>query len=149
MISTTRCERKHPRGGAQTWVFLSSCGGTRASFQVLGVYHSGMTKDTQAYSDFIAAVNAEGCPVHTDAQIDPGDMLPLSSSVSFQVLAIDVDTPDSNSASIVLKMTHETVDFIFKGDAPSSVESQIVTNPAFSLDVEILKVAHHASRYST
>lgn len=113
------------------------------------MYHSGLAKDTQAYSNFISAVNAEGCPVFTDVQIDPGDMLPLSSSVSFQVLAIDADAPDSNSASIVLKMTYGTVDFIFEGDAPSSVESQIIANSEFSLDIEILKVAHHGSKYST
>jgi competence protein ComEC len=120
-----------------------------AAFQVLRVYHPGFVRDTQAYTNFIAAVNAEGCPVYTDAQLDPGDMLPLSSSVSFQVLAIDSDASDSNSASIVLKMSYGTVDSIFEGDAPSSVESQIMANPAFSLDIEILKVSHHGSKYST
>jgi competence protein ComEC len=120
-----------------------------AAFQVLRVYHPGFYTDTQVYSSFIAAVNAEGCPVYTDAQLDPGDMLPLSSSVSFQVLAIDSDAPDSNSASIVLRMSYGTVDFIFEGDAPASVEAQVMANPAFSLDIEILKVSHHGSSSAT
>jgi beta-lactamase superfamily II metal-dependent hydrolase len=120
-----------------------------AAFQVLRVYHPGFVKDTQAYTNFIAAVNAEGCPVYTDAQIDPGDTLPLSSTVTFQVLSIDANAPDSNSASIVLKMTYGTVDFIFEGDAPSSVENTIMANPIFNLDIEILKISHHGSSSST
>lgn len=119
------------------------------SFQVLSVYHSGFVKSTQTNTDFITAVDAEGCPVYTDAQIDPGDMLSLSSIATFQVLSIDANAPDSNSASIVLKMTYGTVDFIFEGDAPSSVESTMIANPSFSLDIEILKVSHHGSSSST
>jgi beta-lactamase superfamily II metal-dependent hydrolase len=120
-----------------------------AAFQVLRVYHPGFVTNTIAYGNFIAAVNAEGCPVYTDAQLNPGDMLPLSSSVSFQVLAIDSNAPDSNSASIVLKMSYGTVDFIFEGDAPASVESQIIANLAFSLNIDILKVSHHGSSSAT
>ena len=120
-----------------------------ATFTVLCVYHPGFVKDTVAYSNFIAAANAEGCPIYTDAQIDPGDYLQLSSSVTFQVMAIDADASDANSASIVIKMSYGTVDFLFEGDAPSSVESQMMSNPSFNLDVEILKVGHHGSTYST
>jgi len=84
-----------------------------------------------------------------DAQIDPGDYLQLSSSVTFQVMAIDANAPDANSASIVIKMSYGTVDFLFEGDAPSAVEAQMMSNPAFNLDVEILKVGHHGSSSST
>lgn len=119
------------------------------SLQVLSVYHSGFVKSTQTYTDFITAVDAEGCPVYTDTQIDPGDMLSLSSIATFQVLSIDANAPDSNSASIVLKMTFGTVDFIFEGDAPSSVESTMIANPSFNLDIEILKISHHGSSSST
>lgn len=119
------------------------------SFTVLRIYHSGFVKDTVAYNNFITAANAEGCPIYTDANINPGDFLPLSSSVTFQVLAIDANAPDANSASIVIKMSYGTIDFLFEGDAPSSVESQMMSNPSFNLDVEILKVGHHGSSYST
>jgi beta-lactamase superfamily II metal-dependent hydrolase len=119
------------------------------SFAVLRIYHSGFVKDTVAYTNFIAAADSEDCPIYTDAQIDPGDMLPLSSSVTFQVMAVDGDAPDANSASIVIKMSYGTVDFLFEGDAPSSVESAMIANPSLNLDVEILKVGHHGSSYST
>lgn len=120
-----------------------------ATFTVLCVYHPGFVKDTVAYNNFITAANAEGCPIYTDAQIDPGDYLQLSSSVTFQVMAIDAHASDANSASIVIKMSYGTVDFLFEGDAPSSVESAMIANPSLSLDVEILKVSHHGSSSAT
>jgi len=120
-----------------------------ATFTVLSVYHPGFVKDTVAYNNFIAAANAEGCPIYTDAQVDPGDYLQLSSSVTFQVIAIDANAPDANSASIVIKMSYGTVDFLFEGDAPSAVEAQMMSNLALNLDVEILKVGHHGSSSST
>ena len=68
-----------------------------AAFDVSSVYHPGFYKDTITYSSFLDAVALEGCPVFTDEQIDPGDYISVSASVTFMVLSINADAPDSNS----------------------------------------------------
>jgi beta-lactamase superfamily II metal-dependent hydrolase len=121
-----------------------------ASFDVLVVYHPGYPKNTNIYlNTFLPAVSAEGCPVYTDEQIDPGDPISLDSSVTFLVLHIDADASDSNSASIVIKMSYGSVDFLFMGDVDDGDESDLVYGTSFDLDIEILKVTHHGSAYGT
>jgi len=119
------------------------------AFDVLAIYHSGFVKDTATYNRFEQAAKAEGCPIYTDEHLDPGDYLPLNSSVLFQVMHIDAEARDANSASIVLKMSCGTVDFLFTGDIDSKVESSIVSSFGAAVDIEVLKVAHHGSRYSS
>jgi competence protein ComEC len=117
-------------------------------FQVLSIYHPGYQMTTQAYSDFLTASAAEGCPVHTDADVDPGDYINIGTAISLRVLAIDASAPDPNSASIVLLLTYGNDSFLFDGDAPSAVEDPLPSLWSIS-DVDYLKVAHHGSGYST
>ncbi len=119
------------------------------SFQVRSIYLSGFSKETTAYHNLASAAAAEDCPILTDEQIDVGDLLQLNSSVRFQVLSINAHASSSNDASICLKLTYGTVDFLFTGDIDSTVENAMMSNPALNLDVEILKVSHHGSRYAT
>jgi len=50
---------------------------------------------------------------------------------------------DSNDNSFVLKMTYQNNSFLFTGDVSSKRENE------FASDIDILKVAHHGSKYST
>lgn len=114
-------------------------------FQVLSVYHSGFVKTTRTYEDFISAIEAEGCAIHDDRDINVGDLLPLSSNVTFEVLSINSVAEDSNDASIVLKLTHGSVDLILEGDASWSTERDMINRFGDELDIEVLKVSHHGS----
>ena len=116
-------------------------------FEVLSIYHPGFEKTTTAYQDFIAAAEAEGCPVYTDEDHDPGDYMNWSSEVTFRMLNIDADAEESNDASIVLKMSFGTVDFLFTGDIGFNIEDQLMAS--FDMDIEILKVSHHGGAYAT
>ncbi|MGC9435722.1 MAG: PKD domain-containing protein, partial [Methanomicrobiales archaeon] len=118
------------------------------SYQVLSVYHPGYERATTAYTEFINAAEDEGCPIYTDAQLDPGDMMNWSAEVDFQLLSIDNDSVDSNEASIILKMTYGTVDFLFTADMDFDMEDDLIASP-YDIDIEILKVAHHGSKYAT
>ncbi|MGB2581911.1 MAG: MBL fold metallo-hydrolase [Thermoplasmata archaeon] len=120
-----------------------------SAFEVSSIYHSGFYKSTVTYANFLDAVAAEGCPVFTDEQVDPGDSISLSTSVTFMVLSIDANAPDSNSASIVIKMSYGSIDFLFTGDIDTTDESDLVYDTSFDLDIEILKVTHHGSEYGT
>lgn len=117
------------------------------NFDVLSIYHPGYEKDTTAYQDFIAAAQNEGCPIYTDENLDSGDFINLSEVISCQILHIDENASNSNDASIVLKMDYDQVSFLFTGDISSDVEVDLIQN--YDIDVDILKVAHHGSKYST
>lgn len=119
------------------------------AFDVLSIYHPGYEKGTIAYQEFIAATENEGCPIYTDDNIDPGDFLYFNSIVSFQVMHIDKNAPNSNDASIVLRVDYEYVSFLFPGDISSGVENEIIKDPNLDFDIDILKVSHHGSKYST
>jgi competence protein ComEC len=67
---------------------------------------------------------------------------------TIEVLNIDPTAQDVNDASIVLERTMEK-SFLFTGDISSEVESRLIANHSFNLDVDVLKVGHHGSRYST
>lgn len=58
----------------------------------------------------------------------------------------------TNDFSVVGKLSFGKIDFLFTGDAPSSIESELLAGDFsgdFSLESEILKVSHHGSKYST
>ncbi len=118
-------------------------------FTVLSVYHPGVAKNTSSYRSFIQAAQDEGCPVQTAADIHAGDLLELTTSATIEVLSIDPTASDVNDASIVLEMRTLTKSFLFTGDISSEVESRLMADHSFDLDVDVLKVAHHGSRYST
>ncbi len=70
------------------------------------------------------------------------------------VLAANVDGTGSysetNTRSIVLKVSFGTIDILLAGDATLDTEADILERVALSaLDVECLKVGHHGSRTST
>ena len=115
-------------------------------YEVLCVYDSGFYKNTQIYQRFRDLVVAEGCPYYNDTDIDPG-ILNWSSEVIFHLLHINASSHSANDASIVLKMSFGTVDFLLTGDAEKDVESWML--PLYDLDVEILKVGHHGSNSSS
>jgi beta-lactamase superfamily II metal-dependent hydrolase len=118
-------------------------------FTVLSVYHPGVAKNTSSYRSFIQAAQDEGCPIHTAADTHVGDYLGLTNSATIEVLNIDPTASDVNDASIVLEMRTLAKSFLFTGDIGSDVESRLIADHAFDLDVDVLKVAHHGSRYST
>ncbi|WP_212929079.1 DNA internalization-related competence protein ComEC/Rec2 [Oceanobacillus oncorhynchi] len=80
-------------------------------------------------------------------QIGSGDVLNFHDAISFQVLAPDIDTGNSNNNSIVL-YTNFGLKWLFTGDISKKIEEKIIHDyPA--LQVDILKVAHHGSKTST
>ena len=62
---------------------------------------------------------------------------------------IDPAAEDVNDASIVLEMRTPGKSFLFTGDISSEVEGRLIANHSFNLDVDVLKIGHHGSRYST
>ena len=118
-------------------------------FNVLSIFHPGVAKNTAAYKSFIAAAQNEHCPIHTANDTHVGQYLGLTASATIEVLNIDPTASDVNDASIVLEMRTPGKSFLFTGDISSDVESKLIANHSFDLNVDVLKVAHHGSKTST
>lgn len=58
-----------------------------------------------------------------------------------------IDRPDPNDGSLVVLLEEGGIKTILTGDIGFEAENSILS--AFNLDIDILKVAHHGSRYST
>lgn len=56
---------------------------------------------------------------------------------------------ESNTASVIARLSYGDTDFIFTGDAPATVEEYLVEAYGSGLQSEVLKVGHHGSRTST
>lgn len=56
---------------------------------------------------------------------------------------------DPNDSSIVVRFTAESRSFLFTGDVSSEVEGLLVEHYPNDIDVDVLKVGHHGSRYSS
>jgi len=116
------------------------------AFEVDAVYTNGdRSATTNAYKQFAAAVDTENLvetPAHSESKITLDDLV-------FHVLSPRAVSGDANEDSVVLLLTYENVDFLFTGDTESSAEEVLVASRTLPDQIEVLKVAHHGSRYST
>jgi len=111
------------------------------AFEVDEIWLNGDTSTSQTYSQFMSAVNSEGCEVYEARR---GNTI-QAGNLTFNVLhPINLSgTPNNNS--IVLSLSYGQVDFLFTGDAEQEAEASMLAEGIVP-DVEILKVGHHGSR---
>ncbi len=80
-----------------------------------------------------------------------GMELSLGGGVTGNILFPDRDARqmETNSASVVFRLTQGSSTALFSGDLPIALESYLVDLDAASLDVDLLKLGHHGSRTSS
>lgn len=64
----------------------------------------------------------------------------------FEVIYTGTGDTDLNEASIILKMIFGKHTYLFTGDTTEQIEQTILTE---NINIDVLKVAHHGSRYSS
>jgi competence protein ComEC len=113
-------------------------------YDVLEIFMPGNADnlDPEGWSAVMNATVAEGCPVHNDTTINPGDYIHLSDVVTFQVMWIDANATLINNSCIVLRMDYKDTSFLFTGDIEFAAEAAMM-DLGLDLDVDILQVAHH------
>lgn len=114
------------------------------AFDVKKVIGSDYVHDSKLYTSFMEAVEQEGLevehpPVGTQYQMGEAVFTILS---PFEIVR------DSNSNSVVIKLSYGESDFIFTGDADYKIEREMVAS-GMDLDCEVLSVAHHGSASGT
>lgn len=118
-------------------------------FEVGYFVEPGVTSDTGAYEALTAAVDQKQVARVIARR---GMAIDLGSGVVLHVLYPDRDLgrlKDTNSASIVAKLSYGETEFMFTGDAPLSVEARLATLDGEGLEAEVLKAGHHGSRTSS
>lgn len=105
--------------------------------------------DSDAFEAWREALDEEGAPVRIAAA---GQWVDLGDGARLEVLGpppgFSGSRPESNDASLVLKLTWGQASFLFTGDAANAAENALIESGA-DLRAAVLKVAHHGSAYST
>lgn len=109
----------------------------------------GTSHTTDAYRDLLAKLKEKKVPYQV---MRAGKSLKLGEEATLRVLLpgetlLKSDRSDENANSLVLRLTIGTFDVLFTGD--SEPETLDALMPEITPGIEILKVAHHGSRYGT
>jgi competence protein ComEC len=108
--------------------------------------HNGQPKDTAAYRDFMDEVNRQAIPT---VIARTGQTLAWGSFISTTILnPSEPLSSDYNDNSVVLRLTYSAFNALLPGDISSVAENAILSR-GLPLHAQVLKVAHHGSRYSS
>ena len=106
------------------------------------------TADTGAYGAFQKDIQDEGVR-HLLAR--RGEKIILDQGVVLEILFPSASTLgwDTNTGSIVARLTYGDESFLFTGDSPSSIEHYLVGQDGGRLKTNVLKLGHHGSKTSS
>lgn len=112
------------------------------SFEVGKYYMPDVLTTTKTFENVLDSLAKKGYKYYTPKI---GETFELGEA-KFEVIYVGTDSKDLNSTSVVLRMDHGNNSFLLTGDATSEVEKSILDK---NIDVDVLKVAHHGSPYSS
>ncbi len=107
------------------------------------VYCPVTTYDSDAFANFLKYVEKSNVQITVPSA---GDSFELGNAV-VEILGLNAGS-EANDTSIILKITHGDISFLFTGDAERAAE-QIVLDSGCDLSSTVLKVGHHGSADST
>ena len=114
-----------------------------AAYDVGEIIDSGCASDTRSYRDYLAAAQREnGCTF----SYDQDRQIPLGQECTLCILETGDTWDNANANSVVCQLVCGNVSVLFTGDMTATVEQEKLS--LFG-PVDVLKVAHHGSAYST
>ncbi len=118
------------------------------TYDVANVIRTENESDTKVWSAVETAMNEEGVEIHYARR---GQLYDLGGGAKLEILFPDIDpsTIESNTSSIVAKLTYGDTSFMFTGDSPKAIEEYLVLAEGEHLKSDVLKAGHHGSRTST
>jgi competence protein ComEC len=122
-------------------------------YRIKNILWTGVVRDTPEYQQWISALaeeqeqGAEITIAEVGQKITAGDVLinilnPMENLTGKEL-------KDSNDSSIILNLVFNESDFLFTGDISNQAEKEIIAVSETAITAEVLKVAHHGSKYST
>lgn len=80
-----------------------------------------------------------------------GQTIQVGASTTIYVLSPAIDTSgwESNTASVIVQVLYGDIAFMLTGDAPSSIENNLVNQFGTALRSNVLKLGHHGSKTSS
>lgn len=112
------------------------------NFKVKEIYLPDAYTTTKTFTDLLDAIEKKNLEITVP---DIGSTYQLGET-KVQVIYTGNDNSDLNNTSIIQKLTFGDKTFLFTGDATEEVEEKIIDK---DINADVLKVAHHGSKYST
>lgn len=112
------------------------------NFEVKDIYLPEAMTTTKTFEDVLDAIANSELEI-TIPEI--GEKIKIG-ELNFEVIYTGNGENGLNESSIILKMTFGNHKYLFTGDTTSEIEKTILTD---NIDIDVLKVAHHGSKYST
>lgn len=112
------------------------------NFNIKKLYLPDITTTTKTFEDVLDAIERHNLSI-TIPKI--GEKFKLGEA-DLNIIYTGTNTSDLNSTSIIIKMIFGNYSYLFTGDTTSEIEKLILKE---NIDVDVLKVAHHGSKYSS
>ncbi|MDD5098603.1 MAG: MBL fold metallo-hydrolase [Candidatus Pacebacteria bacterium] len=117
------------------------------NYQVENIAWTGVDNGDEIRDQWEKIIYNEGANVAT---INKGDKI-IASDIVLDILGPQEDLRDkevkeTNDTSVVAKLLFKDVSFLFPGDISSKIEKTLINE---NIDVDVLKIPHHGSKYST
>ena len=109
-------------------------------FDIGKIYMPKRSANTKTFEDVLDAVSSKNLKVSTP---NVGDKCNVGEATC-EILSADYDSKDTNDSSIVVLVTFGKTSYLFTGDIGKEIEETVNWE-----DIDVLKVAHHGSRYSS
>jgi len=114
-------------------------------YKVGAVIWNGREGETDVWRSFVKAVNDKKIPVIV---LGEGDKISYGESkLDILAPAPEFLSGASNEAAIITMLTSKNIKALFTSDATPEVEARLVQK--YDIKADILKVAHHGSRFSS
>ena len=110
------------------------------SFNIGKIYMPKREAESKTFEDVLDSVSEKKLKISTPKK---GQTFYLGEA-ECKIVSAQSDAEDTNDASIVIEVSYGKHKYLFTGDLTSTGESNIEWN-----DIDVLKVAHHGSRYSS
>lgn len=112
------------------------------SFDIEKIYLPNVITTTKTFKDVLDSIENKKYKI-TIPKINEEINL---DNMYFKVLFTGSDEKNLNDSSIVLRLDYGSTSYLFTGDISSTIENKIINS---DIDVDVLKVAHHGSSYSS
>jgi len=125
---------------------IDHSGGTLSvlkNYNVKNLYLPELESTSNYYTELLSYVNDNYSYEYISSEIE----------ISGNDYSIEIFGPleylNTNDSCPIIKLTYKNKSFLFTGDISSDVEQDFIKEYGDKLDCDVLKVAHHGSKYST